>query len=60
MLYNLYYLCVDFMVSFASLTNTTYRDANMLILFGFVPLIIFTDTLLLIKVLKNNVMSSCI
>jgi len=54
MLFDLYYLCVDFMISFANLTNTTYRDANMLILFGLVPLIIFTDTLLLIRILRKK------
>ena len=38
-----YFLCVDFMTELANLTGTTYRDTNMIILFGFLPAVIFMD-----------------
>ena len=40
---DLYFLCVDFMTELANLTGTTYRDANMIILFGFLPAVILMD-----------------
>ena len=45
MLKDLYYMCVDFMVAFANLFEITYRDANMLILFCLIPLVLLLDIL---------------
>ena len=39
----LYFLCVDFMIVFANLLGITYRDANIIILFIFLPSVIFLD-----------------
>ena len=48
-MHNLYYLCVDFMIAFANLFDITYRDANLIILFGLLPGIIFLDVAFLIS-----------
>ena len=55
MLESLYYLCVDFMVAFANLFDMTYRDANMLILFGFIPLVLAADVLILVSAICKRV-----
>lgn len=53
----LYYLCVDFMVNFADVAGITYRDANALILFLFIPSVLLIDVLLYFMVVfskRNN------
>ena len=44
----LYFLCVDFMIVFANLLGITYRDANIIVLFIFLPSVIFVDLLIYI------------
>jgi hypothetical protein len=47
----LYYLCVEFMVDLANLLEISYRDSNILILFGLIPVIIATDSLIVLWLL---------
>jgi len=46
----LYFLCVDFMLAFAHMCGVTYRDANVIILFGLIPLVLLCDLLVLLCV----------
>jgi hypothetical protein len=48
-----YFLCVDFMTELANITNSTYRDTNMIILFGFLPGVIIFDVLLFLYLYLN-------
>lgn len=50
----LYFLCVDFMLAFADLIGMTYRDANMLILFGLLPAVLFCDCLIFLFLLISK------
>ena len=45
----LYFLCVDFMIVFANLLGITYRDANIIILFGVIPTILIFDFIFFIS-----------
>jgi hypothetical protein len=51
---SLYYLCVEFMVDFANLIGGSYRDANMMILFGLLPLVLGVDFAFLLCVLFSG------
>lgn len=44
---DLYFLCVDFMIQAANLLGITYRDANIIVLFGVIPVVLFFDLILL-------------
>ena len=50
----IYYLCVDFMVNFADVMGWTYRDANALILFIFIPIVLLTDIVLYFLIMILN------
>lgn len=50
----LYFLCVDFMLAFADLCGVTYRDANMIVLFGLVPAVLLCDLLVLFCVMWSR------
>lgn len=50
-----YFLCVDFMTELANLTNTSYRDTNMIILFGFLPSIIIIDIIIFLFLIKKHI-----
>jgi hypothetical protein len=45
---DLYFLCVDFMIQLANATGTTYRDVNIIVLFGLIPVVLIFDFLLVI------------
>jgi hypothetical protein len=49
-----YFLCVDFMTALANLTGTTYRDTNMIILFVFLPIVIFIDIVFFLYLFKHK------
>ena len=40
LLFLFYYLCVEFMIDFSNLFDISYRDSNIIILFGILPLIL--------------------
>ena len=50
-----YFLCVDFMTELANLTNSSYRDTNMIVLFGFLPMIIIIDVIIFLFLLTRKI-----
>jgi hypothetical protein len=55
-LYGLYYLCVDFMVALANFGSITYRDANILIVFGLIPAVLIMDFMITAGLLARAAM----
>jgi len=45
----LYYICVNFMINIANFSGVTYKDMNIIVLFGILPVILLLDFIILVR-----------
>ena len=57
MLMDFYFLCVDFMIAFANLAGVTYRDSNIIILLGLIPVILTVDVIIIFRLSRHATIS---
>ena len=54
LLFLFYYLCVEFMIDFSNLFGISYRDSNIIILFGILPLILTIDAAIFLVIVRRS------